>query len=58
MVRVITYETSRKEWDKSLLQYTCKRNSFELDVLGQHKEWNGTKNPGKAWDGMEQLFQG
>ena len=43
MVRVITYETSRKEWDKSLLQYICKRNSFELDVLGQHEEWNGTK---------------
>ncbi len=43
MVRVITYETSRKEWDNSLLQYTCKRNGFELDVLGQHEEWNGTK---------------
>lgn len=43
MVRVITYETSRKEWDNSLLQYTCMVNGFELDVLGQHEKWDGTK---------------
>ena len=40
-MKVLTYETNRDIFAKSLLRYTCRRYNLDLTVLGQYEPWNG-----------------
>ena len=54
-MRVITYETDRAEWDKSVLRKTCQSNEIDITVLGLGEEWTTTAQ--KTYGYLEYLSE-